>query len=117
MRKENTNKIISKVYDKFSISDFDYFKEEGHLNPKREIEWDDNKPILNQVYDRLQKMKNDIIRKQIDVTPEEEKTPGALFGEGIPKGIPLPLLQAIELSGGSNPIIDLPDFLLDRVCL
>ena len=94
------DKLLLRTYDKYAPNDYKYSTDEGNLNPKREVEWD--KPVLDQILDRLQLITNDIIRKQI--RPQEAEVPQvrSVTAESLPRGVPIQKLAALKMVGGSG---------------
>ena len=106
------DQLLKKTYDRYVPVDF---RDDGNLNPKREVDWD--KPVLEQVQRRLQEITNDIVRRQIEKREPEPPLRGPMGGEAVPKGIPLPLLAAIKASGGSYPIMPVPPMIAEFVAV
>jgi hypothetical protein len=107
------DQLLLKTYDKYVPRDYVYDEEVGNLNPKREVEW--SKPVTEQVMARLQKITDDIVRRQVQPRPEPERVKTSMMPESLPTGIPLPMLQAISATGGSSPIFQIDEMLQDLV--
>jgi uncharacterized membrane protein len=107
------DQLLVKVYDKDVPQDWSYDADPGHLNPKREVDW--SKPVVEQVMERLQKITDDIVRRQIQPRPEPDKVKTTMMPEGMPVGVPLPMLQAIANSGGSSPIFQVDEMIQDLI--
>jgi len=107
------DQIILNTYDRYVPKDYVHESDEGHLNPKREVDW--SKPVIEQVMERLQKITDDIVRRQIQPKPDPDRVKSTMMPEGLPIGIPLPMLQAVSATGGSYPIFQVDPMLQDLV--
>jgi len=107
------DQVLLDTYNKYIPKDYSYDKDEGHLNPKREVDW--SKPVLDQVMERLQKITDDIVRKQLEPPAPPDRVISTFMPESLPNGIPLPMLQAISATGGSSPIFQVDPMLQDLI--
>jgi len=83
---QEVNRLLKKTYDKYLPEDWKSDSSDvGNLNPRREVSWD--KPLDQQILERLQKITNNIIKSKIAPPPSPLK--GSMSSGLPPKPDPI----------------------------